>query len=43
MIVIGADTNKRTHALAAVAAATGQVRGSQSITAARAGELAALR
>lgn len=43
MIVIGADTHKRTHALAAVEAGTGQIRGSQSITAAEAGELAALR
>ncbi|MCA1700607.1 MAG: IS110 family transposase [Actinobacteria bacterium] len=43
MIVIGADTHKRTHALAAVDAGTGQVRGGQEIAAAGAGELAALR
>jgi len=29
MVVIGADTHKRTHALAAVDAGTGRARGSQ--------------
>jgi transposase len=43
MIVIGADTHKHTHALAAVEAGTGQVRGSQEITAANGGEVRALR
>jgi transposase len=33
MIVIGADTHKRTHALAAVDAGTGEVRGEREITA----------
>jgi hypothetical protein len=43
MIVIGADTQKRTHALAAVEAATGAVVGQQSITADEPGHLRALR
>ncbi len=43
MIVIGADTHKRTHALAAVDAGTGQVRGYQEVSAADRGELVALR
>jgi transposase len=43
MIVIGADTHKRTHALAAVEAATGAVVGQQSITADEPGHLRALR
>jgi hypothetical protein len=33
MIVIGADTHKRTHALAAVDAGTGRVRGKREIKA----------
>src|SRR5271166_2639037 len=33
MIVIGADTHKSTHALAAVDAGTGEVRGEREITA----------
>jgi transposase len=43
MIVIGADTHKRTHALAAVDAGTGRVRGSREIKADEPGHLAALR
>ena len=43
MIVIGADTHKRTHALAAVDAGTGRVRGSREIKADEAGHLAAVR
>jgi transposase len=43
MIVIGADTHKRTHALAAVEGATGAVVGQQSITADEPGHLRALR
>src|SRR5688572_3842142 len=43
MIVIGADTHKRTHALAAVDAGTGQFCGGQEIGSDGAGELAALR
>jgi transposase len=43
MIVIGADTHKRTHALAAVEQATGRVRGSRQINADDAGHLAAVR
>jgi hypothetical protein len=43
MIVIGADTHKRTHALDAVEAATGAVVGQQSITADEPGHLRALR
>jgi hypothetical protein len=33
MIVIGADTHKRTHALAAIDADTGQLLGEREITA----------
>ena len=43
MIVIGADTHKRTHALAAVDAGTGQVRGARQINASDEGHLAAVR
>jgi transposase len=43
MIVIGADTHKGTHALAAVDEGTGRVRGSRQIQAEEAGHLAAVR
>lgn len=43
MIVIGADTHKRTHALAAVDAGTGEVRGEREITADDDGHRKALR
>ncbi len=43
MIVIGADTHKRTHALAAVDAGTGRVRGARQIKAEEPGHLAAVR
>jgi transposase len=43
MIVIGADTHKRTHALAAVDAGTGRQRGARQIKADDPGHLAALR
>src|SRR5215211_5765210 len=43
MIVIGADTHKRTHALAAVDAGTGRQRGARQIKAQEPGHLAALR
>jgi transposase len=43
MIVIGADTHKRTHALAAVDAGTGRVRGQRQIGAEEPGHLAAAR
>jgi transposase len=43
MIVIGADTHKNTHALAAVNASTGEVRGEREITADEAGHCQALR
>jgi transposase len=43
MIVIGADTHKRTHALAAVDGATGALVGEREIQARDAGHLAALR
>jgi transposase len=43
MIVIGADTHKRTHALAAVDAGTGRVRGQRQIKSEEAGHLAAVR
>ena len=43
MIVIGADTHKRTHALAAVDAGTGRVRGHREIKAEQPGHLAAVR
>ena len=43
MIVIGADTHKGAHALAAVDAGTGRVRGSREIKADDAGHIAAVR
>ena len=43
MIVIGADTHKRSHALAAIDGGTGAVVGERSIRAEGAGHLAALR
>jgi transposase len=43
MIVIGADTHKRTHTLVAVDATTGRTRGELTITASDQGELDALR
>ena len=43
MIVIGTDTHKRSHALAAVDEATGKVRGKRQIQANRDGHLAAVR
>ena len=43
MIVIGADTHKRTHALAAVDEGTGRVRGQREIKAEESGHLAAVR
>ena len=43
MIVISADTHKRTHALAAVDEGTGRVRGEREIEAEESGHLAALR
>jgi transposase len=43
MIVIGVDTHKRSHALAAVDEGTGRVRGKRQITAQDAGHLAAVR
>jgi transposase len=43
MIVIGADTHKRTHALAAVDAGTGRPRGARQIKAEQDGHLTALR
>jgi transposase len=43
MIVIGADTHKRTHALAAVDEGTGRQRGAREIKAEEPGYLAALR
>jgi transposase len=43
MIVIGADTHKRSHALAAVDAGTGRVRGKREIKAEEPGHLVAVR
>jgi hypothetical protein len=43
MIVIGADTHKRSHALAAVDEGTGRVRGQREIKADEPGHLAAVR
>jgi transposase len=43
MIVIGADTHKASHALAAVDAGTGRVRGSREIKAEEPGHLAVVR
>jgi hypothetical protein len=43
MIVIGADTHKRSHALAAVDSGTGRMRGQREIGADESGHLAAVR
>jgi transposase len=43
MIVIGADTHKYTHALAAVDAGTGRERGARQVKAEEQGYLAAVR
>jgi hypothetical protein len=43
MIVIGADTHKRSHALTAVDGALGTLAGQRSISADEPGHLAALR
>lgn len=43
MIVIGADTHKRTHALAAIDASTGQLLGEREIAATEQGHLEGLR
>ncbi|HEV7805392.1 MAG TPA: hypothetical protein VGO80_06225 [Solirubrobacteraceae bacterium] len=43
MIVIGADTHKRSHALAAVDEGTGRLRGARQIKADEAGHLVAVR
>jgi transposase len=43
MIVIGADTHKRTHALAAVDEGTGRLHGSREIAASETGHIDALR
>jgi len=43
MIVIGADTHKRTHALAAVDEGTGRIRGARQIKPEEPGHLAAVR
>jgi transposase len=43
MIVIGTDTHKRSHALAAVGEGTGKVRGNRQIKASEEGHLAAVR
>jgi hypothetical protein len=43
MIVIGADTHKRAHALAAVDAGTGRQRGQRQIKSEESGHLAAVR
>src|SRR3954468_15556983 len=43
MIVLGADTHKRSHTIAAVGAATGELRGEQTIQVGRRGFGALLR
>ena len=43
MIVLGADTHKRSHTIAAVAAATGELRGEQTVQVGRRGFDALLR
>jgi hypothetical protein len=43
MIVLGADTHKRSHAVAAVAAATGELLGEQTVQVGRRGFGALLR
>jgi len=37
MIVLGADTHKRSHSIAAVTAATGKLRGEQTVQVGRRG------
>jgi hypothetical protein len=39
MIVLGADTHKRSHTVAAVAAATGELRGEQTVQVGGAGSM----
>jgi transposase len=43
MIVLGADTHKRSHTIAAIAAATGELRGEQTVPVGRQGFAALLR
>jgi transposase len=43
MIVLGADTHKRSHTVAAVAAVTGELRGEQTVPVGRRGFGALLR
>ena len=43
MIVLGADTHKRSHTIAAVAAATGELRGEQTVAVGRRGFAGLLR
>jgi hypothetical protein len=43
MIVLGADTHKRSHTIAAVAAVTGELRGEQTVAVGRRGFDALLR
>ena len=43
MIVLGADTHKRSHTIAAVAAVTGELRGEQTVAVGRRGFGAVLR
>jgi transposase len=43
MIVLGADTHKRSHSIAAVAAATGELLGEQTVQVGRRGFDALLR
>ena len=43
MIVLGADTHKRSHTIAAVAAATGELLGEQTVAVGRRGFAALLR
>ena len=43
MIVLGADTHKRSHTVAAVAAATGELLGEQTVAVGRRGFGALLR
>ena len=43
MIVLGADTHKRSHTIAAVAAVTGELRGEQTVAVGRGGFGALLR
>ena len=43
MIVLGADTHKRSHTIAAVVAVTGELRGEQTVAVGRRGFGALLR